>query len=173
MPNVCQFSDCRKYRYSLLHQWDELFERNRCVFICLNPSTADEITLDNTLTRIKSFSQKYGFNEFLMLNIFAFRATDPNAMKAAEDPIGPDNDRFIDSCIRESAAIQSPSPLYVIGGWGAHGNYLGRAGQVVEILLELSKSLDLKTKCFGFNADNSPKHPLYLRRDTPLLPMLG
>lgn len=87
MQNACHFSDCRKYRYTLLHRWDELFERRRALFICLNPSTVDENQLDPTLTRIKSFSERLGANEFLMLNLFAYRATEPKEMLAVNSSL--------------------------------------------------------------------------------------
>jgi hypothetical protein len=54
----------------------------------LNPSTADENKLDPTLTRIKNFSISFGYNTFYMLNIFAFRATDPKVMLNEKFPIG-------------------------------------------------------------------------------------
>ena len=102
MRNDCSFSDCRKYRYSLLHRWDELFERRRAIFVCLNPSTADENQLDPTLRRIKAFSERLGASEFLMLNIFAYRATDPKEMMAVKDPVGPENDARIQAALSEA-----------------------------------------------------------------------
>jgi hypothetical protein len=59
MNNTCTFSLCRRYRYTLEHVIDEaapLIRDRRIQWIGLNPSTADEQQLDNTLRRIRSFS---------------------------------------------------------------------------------------------------------------------
>jgi hypothetical protein len=63
--------------------------------IGLNPSTADHRKLDPTLRRVRNFAQKWGLGGFVMLNLFAYRATEPRDMKRAEDPVGPKNDRYI------------------------------------------------------------------------------
>lgn len=163
MSNLCQFSPCRKYRYSLLHSWDELFERRRCIFICLNPSTADETQLDPTLTRIRAFSQRLGCNEFLMLNIFAFRATDPKNMKSALDPVGPENDAIIRAHIEEAAELNSPQAIHVVAGWGTQGDFLNRDAAVLKYMQPLIERLGGRLTCLGQNANGSPKHPLYIK----------
>ena len=96
MSNECVFSPDRRYRYTLIHRWDESLNPGHGIaWICLNPSTADEHQLDPTLRRIRDFSAVWGYAFFVMLNLFAWRATDPAGIKAAADPIGPDNDRWI------------------------------------------------------------------------------
>jgi len=161
MQNACSFSDCRKYRYTLLHRWDELFERRRAIFICLNPSTADENKLDPTLTRIKSFSERLGANEFLMLNIFAYRATDPKDMMAVADPIGPENDAYIQAAITEAYELNQGS-LDIIGGWGNHGLHGNRQVAFLELMVPYRKLPNLNIACLGKNANQTPKHPLYI-----------
>lgn len=86
--NTCTFSPCRTYRYSLVHEWDR--DLPRVAFIMLNPSTADENALDPTLRRCLGFARSWGYGSFEIGNVFAFRATDPKAMKAAADPFGPE-----------------------------------------------------------------------------------
>jgi hypothetical protein len=164
MQNICCFSECRKYRYTLLHQWDELFERRRALFICLNPSTADENKLDPTLTRIRSFCQRLGANEFLMLNIFAYRATDPKKMLAVEDPIGPENDTHIHQAIEEAYHLNNES-LDIIAGWGNHGLHMNRQEACLKQLAPYRQRKNLNIYCLGKNANHSPKHPLYIASD--------
>lgn len=161
MQNQCQFSSCRKYRYSLLHQWDELFDRRRALFICLNPSTADENQLDPTLTRIRSFCQRLGKNEFLMLNIFAYRATDPQDMMAVDDPVGPENDRQIVRAIEEAYALNG-GQLDVVCGWGNHGLHMNRQAACLELLAQFRNLPNLHISSLGKNANDTPKHPLYI-----------
>jgi hypothetical protein len=70
METPCTFSPDRKHRYSLVHRWNPLFGDRLILWIGLNPSTADEAQLDPTLTRIRSFSQREGFDGFWMANLF-------------------------------------------------------------------------------------------------------
>ncbi|MFT6235155.1 MAG: hypothetical protein ACJAU9_000226 [Lentimonas sp.] len=161
MQNDCAFSNCRSYRYTLLHRWDELFERRRALFICLNPSTADENQLDPTLTRIKSFCGRLGANEFMMLNIFAYQATDPTIMMAIEDPVGPENDAYITAAITEAYALNN-GHLDIVGGWGNHGLHMDRQNAILTLLEPFRERPNLNISCLGKNANQSPKHPLYI-----------
>ena len=161
MQNPCNFSKCRRYRYTLLHQWDELFERRRALFLCLNPSTADENQLDPTLTRIKAFCGRLEANEFCMLNIFAYRATDPKDMMAAEDPVGPENDTYIQAAIQEAYDLNN-GHLDIVGGWGNHGLHMDRQNACFALLEPFKKLSNLNIYCLGKNANQTPKHPLYI-----------
>jgi hypothetical protein len=55
--NPCHFSPCRRYRYTLTHDFADLFGApagaGYVAWIGLNPSTADEGRLDSTLWRLK------------------------------------------------------------------------------------------------------------------------
>jgi len=149
MCNECVFSPDRRYRYTLVHRWDELFDPGRGIaWIGLNPSTADEHRLDPTLRRIRAYSAAWGYAYFVMLNLFAWRATDPARMKAAGDPVGPDNDRWI---MRWSSRVDR-----VMLAWGEHGAHLGRDRAVLDLLGGDN------IFCLGRNASGQPKHPLYV-----------
>ena len=151
MPNECIFSQDRNHRYTLIHRWDELLNPDHGIaWICLNPSTADENQLDPTLRRIRDFSATWGYSFFVMLNLFAWRATQPADMKRTTDPIGPDNDRLI--------AHWSGRVDRVMLGWGEHGAHLGRDQQVLAYLDRR------KTYCLERNASGQPKHPLYVSK---------
>ncbi len=155
MTNACVFSPDRRYRYTLIHRWDDLLtppRGRRIAWICLNPSTADEDQLDPTLRRIRGFSEAWGYTHFVMLNAFAFRATVPADMKTAADPVGPDNDHWI--------AHWAESAEQVMVGWGEHGAHHDRHAQV-QALLD-----PRKTFCLARNASGQPKHPLYVARTT-------
>jgi hypothetical protein len=81
--NECEFSPCRRWRYVLTHRFDgDMFGsgNGRVVWICLNPSTADEQRLDPTIRRIRAFSKVWGFSSFSVLNLFGWRATKPSDM---------------------------------------------------------------------------------------------
>lgn len=97
------------------------------------------------------FAKAFGYGGIYMLNLFAFRATLPDDMKRATDPIGPDNDEQL-------GYYQSRCGL-LIAAWGKHGAHRGRQ-------IEIKRVLRGPLYCLGTNGDGSPKHPLYLKGDT-------
>ena len=156
MFNECEFSPDRKYRYVLKHRWDDLMPERACMWIGLNPSTADEQQLDPTLRRIRGFCISHDFNCFYMLNIFAFRATDPKVMKVEKDPAGPDNDMWLKDI--------SDRCQLIVACWGVHGSHNGRSEEVISLLKGHGKTL----KCLGRTREGYPSHPLYLPKDAVL-----
>lgn len=126
-------------------------------FIGLNPSTADEKLDDPTIRRCIAFGKLWGFGSLCMLNIFAFRATLPAVMRAQESPIGPENDRWIFWMIR--------SAHEVVAAWGTHGQYLNRGKRVQNMLCTSNRG----ARCLGRNLDGTPKHPLYMPKDSKLV----
>jgi hypothetical protein len=95
------FDTTRRYRYRLIHDWTGSPER--VAFIMLNPSTADERTLDPTIRRCIGFAKAWGFGGIDVVNLFAWRTTDPAALARVADPIGPRNDGMIAAALRQSA----------------------------------------------------------------------
>jgi hypothetical protein len=83
------FSPDRKYRYWLLRVWDDS-KPILCV-IGVNPSTADETLDDPTIRRVIGFAKRLGYGGALMLNVGAYRSTDPRKWLKALDPFGPEN----------------------------------------------------------------------------------
>lgn len=155
MDNDCHFSPDRRHRYTLLHRINPLFGDHLIMWIGLNPSTADEQQLDPTLTRIRSFSEREGYDGFLMTNLFGFRATDPKEMLCAPDPVGPDNDAAL------LAAAQRCDK--VVAAWGTHGVHQNRALAVAKLLGQHS------LWCLGTTQDGHPRHPLYVKGNQPLV----
>jgi len=147
------FSPCRTYRYML---WRQFLERGETVlFVLLNPSTADEIKNDPTITRLEGYAKAWGFARLVVVNLFAYRATMPSDLKFAPEPVGPDNDEWI-------VRMASKSKL-VICGWGNHGKYMKRNHAVLDLLKNAGHGD--KLHCLKKNKDGSYGHPLYLRAD--------
>lgn len=143
------FSEDRMYRYGLWRRWQE--NGTTCLFVMLNPSTADEVKNDPTVERCERYAKAWGHGRLLVANIFAFRATDPKKLKWALDPIGPDNDAWIKKFYDQSN--------FCVCAWGNHGMLFGRQ-------LEVSTMLRARGKIhvFGMTKKSSPKHPLYLKK---------
>jgi len=147
-PSTAVYSDCESYRYSLTRVWDTAGPR--ALFIMLNPSTATEIQNDPTIERCERRARVLGFGGFEAANIFAFRATDPRDMRAAADPVGPDNDRLL---LAGATCADT-----VIAAWGVHGAHLGQGIRVAERLRDAGVVLHQ----LGLTKDGHPRHPLYL-----------
>lgn len=143
----CVFSACGKYRYSL---WREGFALGTkyCLFIGLNPSTADETTNDPTIRRCIRFAKDWGYNALCMTNLFAFRATEPSDMMAQDDPVGPDNDSILLNLASRAGRV--------VAAWGVHGSYRERDQWAIS-------NIDRQMTCLGLTKDGHPRHPLYVR----------
>ena len=126
--------------------------------IGLNPSTADEVEDDPTLIRCINFAKSWGYGGVCMTNLFAYRATDPNDMKAAADPVGASNNRWLTRLAKEAGIV--------VAAWGNDGNYLNRASQIKNKIPDLY--------CLKMNKSGEPAHPLYLRAELkPVLMSCG
>lgn len=142
----------RKYRYVLTRIWDET--KPTVVFIGLNPSTADEEADDKTIRKCIGYAKRWGYGKLIMANLFAFRSTDPSLLKRVEDPVGPDNDSYIQKCVSESNLV--------IACWGNHGKLLNLAKVLMDSLPNLV--------CLKRNKNGTPHHPLYLSKDITPVP---
>ncbi len=148
MNNECTFSADRRHRYSLIHRINPLLGDRLIMWIGLNPSTADESQLDPTLTRIRSFSEREGFDGFWMANLFGLRTPYPKEMMAANDPVGPGNDASLKLGAKRCGRI--------VAAWGNIGEYQDRA----EAVAKLFPGKELW--CLGTTKDGHPRHPLYV-----------
>lgn len=156
LENPCTFSPDRRHRYSLVHRWDPLFGGDRLIlWIGLNPSTADEQQLDPTLTRIRSFSRREGFDGFWMANLFGLRTPYPKEMMADPDPVGAGNDASLLEAAERCEKI--------VAAWGVSGVYQARADAVVQLFA------GRELWCLGTTQGGHPRHPLYVAGEQPLV----
>ena len=148
------FSPCRLYRYTLHRIWSE--KKPFVMFVGLNPSTADERKNDPTVTRCIRFAGDWGYGGMVMMNIFAYRSTDPRMLYKLENPVGEDNDRYIIEIAGEAGLI--------VTSWGNHGAHKGRGDEVLSMLMAMGGSSG-KVRHLGLTGEGQPKHPLYLKAD--------
>ncbi|NEY89978.1 DUF1643 domain-containing protein [Tabrizicola oligotrophica] len=141
------YSDCTAYRYALTRQWAA---GRRLLWVMLNPSTASEQANDPTVERCERRARAMGFGGFRVVNLFAFRATDPRALGRVADPVGPGND----AAVAEAADWADA----VVCGWGGHGAMGGRDLAVTALLRRSGKPLSH----LGLTRGGQPKHPLYI-----------
>ncbi|QLB13932.1 hypothetical protein A6A11_07615 [Bisgaardia hudsonensis] len=138
------FSECGNYRYLLWRIWD--IDKPNVMFIGLNPSTADETIDDNTITRCINFAKQAGFGGVYMVNLFAYRSTDKSVLYQMNDPIGHDNDKYINSVLDKVDKV--------VACWGNDGQYLDRSQHIYNLIPDLY--------CLKVNKNGEPAHPLYL-----------
>lgn len=150
-------SPCGQYRYTLTRRIPCVLRWVRpCLFIMLNPSIADASIDDPTIRRCIGFAKLWQCTSLTVVNLFALRSTDPEALAKHADPVGPENDTYL------SRLAFSHRFGVVVCAWGSHPFAKERAQAVREAFTGAS--------CLGITKNGSPRHPLYVKADQPLVP---
>lgn len=147
MKKKAKLSRCRNHRFALWRIWGE--NRPAVMFICLNPSIADEAEDDPTLVRCINFAKSWGFGGVCIGNLFSLRATDPKVMLADELPVHRQNDKWLKKMAAEADMV--------IASWGNLGGHRGRSKAIRNMIPDLHY--------LRLNASGEPAHPLYLKAD--------
>ncbi len=150
-------SACGRYRYRLTRRWGP---GRSLLCILINPSTATAEEDDNTIRKLVVIASLLGFDAIEVVNLFAFRATDPDDMMAAADPIGPENDQHLLDAVKANQLV--------LAGWGVPGDHLSRGAEVTRML----QREGVQVMCLAINKGGTPKHPLYCRNDSQPIPYL-
>ena len=150
--NTAIISECGRYRYTLHRAWND--DAPRMTYIMLNPSTADASKDDPTIRRCIGFAKREGCGGLNVVNLFAYRGTNPADMKAADDPVGPENDKWVG---RIFATADGPRVV----AWGADPFARERAARMGRAWRNLM--------CLGKTKSGAPRHPLYVPADAPLV----
>lgn len=151
-------SPCGTYRYRLWRVWN--VNLGLVCFVMLNPSTADEEADDPTIRRCIRFAKDWGFGGIEVVNLYAYRATDPAALSLAADPVGPSNDVEI--------VTAATGARLVVAAWGATRLKAGLDGTgVARTALRIDQVVRLLTRngivhALGVTATGAPRHPLYV-----------
>ncbi|MDN5892863.1 MAG: DUF1643 domain-containing protein [Nocardioides sp.] len=145
MTSGAVLSDCGRYRYRLTRDWDTT--QPRATFVMLNPSTADATVDDRTISRCITYAMDWGMGGLMVVNLYAYRATDPDDLWLVEDPIGPLNDQHLGEVL--SGAQGGP----VVAAWGVNAKP-ERIAQVLRYAGPLT--------ALAVTKDGQPGHPLYL-----------
>jgi hypothetical protein len=143
-----RFSECRLFRYWLLRTWSPNLPT--IAFIGLNPSVADMKCDDRTVHNCQMFARRWKYGRLLMLNIYAFRATNPKDMRKAADQLdisgGEQN-----SLAMLRQYLMDFNVEKTVAAWGRGVPLGAEAARVIPGMF-----------CLAKNKDNSPKHPLYV-----------
>lgn len=168
---TASFDDDRIYRYNLLRRW---MPGPTALFIMLNPSDGNEDDLDPTLHRcIFDFTMQWkirparlgysadaifpsahmildgseAFGAMEVANLNAFVSSDPDIMRAAKDPIGPNNDAAISSAVKRASLT--------IAAWGDRADP-ARERAVAQMLSDMG----VQPYALRLTKSGAPSHPL-------------
>lgn len=111
---------------------------------------------DPTIRRCRGFAKLWDCNGIAVANLYGLRSTDPAALWLHADPVGSDNDAYLRQFAREYGDV--------VCAWGVNARP-ERVSAVNTILRDAGAHL----WCLGTTKDGSPRHPLYVRADQPLI----
>ena len=149
------YSSNMVFRYAFGRWWGNTDLATTAVWVLLNPATGDtERRRRPTLERCISRSRGTGHTGLVIVNLFAFRDTNPRNLRTAPDPIGPANDEVL--------RVMTTAGAQTIAAWGGHGRIDGRSTHVGPLLDS--------PLCLGVTQRGEPRHPLYVAEDTTLVP---
>lgn len=164
MKSSADISACGMYRYRLTRGEGRLMP-----VVMLNPSTADADEDDATIRRLLGFAQRgvrtcnggpiHRYDGIDVVNLCAYRSTDPRVLKTVDDPYGPLQANYHhDFCKKYQDEI--------IVAWGANAT----AEAELRFMRVLANYIHVShlVCCFGTTKNNKPKHPLYLPNNTML-----
>ncbi|MBQ2997162.1 MAG: DUF1643 domain-containing protein [Oscillibacter sp.] len=139
--------------------------KNPLICIGINPSTAAPEALDPTLKSVERIAHANGYDSFLMFNVYAQRATRPDDMEKTLNPLLHEENR---KAFRYLLSL-SPTPAV----WAAWGNIIEKRDYLTDCMRDFvsdGKAAGARWFTAGpLLKSGHPHHPLYLRKDTPLL----
>lgn len=156
LPERYLYSHDMAYRYAFGRWWGPATLESTIAWVLLNPATGDtEQRKRPTLDRAIIWSRQWQGTGILIVNLFAYRDTNPSNLSTVADPVGPHSDAVL-----ATVAVSVPR---VVAAWGGGGALLGRSAQVRKHLGEIS--------CLGTTSRGEPRHPLYVSGLTELEPL--
>ncbi len=140
--------------------------KNPLICIGINPSTAEPDHLDNTLLSVQRIALHNGFDSFIMFNVYAQRATDPDHMEKELNPFLHEENMKAFEYVLENC---SEAPTI----WAAWGTIIEKRPYLVSCvrdMIEIGKDFNARWVCVGKRSKKSghPHHPLYLKKDSKI-----
>ena len=140
--------------------------KNPLICIGINPSTAEPDNLDNTLKSVERIALGNGFDSFIMFNVYAQRATDPDAMEKVCNPL---LHRENLEAFRNVLSISEKPAVWA--AWGAIIEKRAYLADCVRDMVAAGQEFGASWYCAGaITKKGHPHHPLYLRKDEKIRP---
>lgn len=164
---AANISTCGKFRYNLTRDWSESPTTPIALWVMLNPSTADHEMDDPTIRRCVDFSKRFECGRLEVVNLFAYRASDPAELYEDEDLAkSTHNDVDNQRAVFEAVERCTASGGRIIVAWGAEK--IATQSAIPKYVLGTVFSNTLELWCLGTTKSRAPKHPLYIKAETPL-----
>ena len=147
-------SECGRYRYRLWRDGLNGNDDRSCLFVMLNPSTADAMQDDPTIRKCVGFCKRWGYGLLMVCNLFAFRSTKPAGLLGLADPRGPENDAWL--------RTEAEAAHRIVLAWGSHHELRDLVSRrLFEVRREIAHHWS-KMVTLGHAKDGNPRHPLML-----------
>lgn len=159
MISTAVISPCGLFRYLLERDYE--ISGITIGFVGCNPSKAEARVEDQSTKKLRVFALRNGARRWILANVFAFRSPYVARLRNEPDPVGPDNERYLNELIAAADVI--------VPCWGDSlklpKNLRRHFSETWEKLLKSGKPI----KIFGTTKGGDPKHPLMLGYDTKLI----
>lgn len=149
-----------QYRYVWPSDWlhDSRRDGKTLCFMMLNPSCADDSKDDPTMRKCKRIAKALYYKHLCIVNLYAARSSKPDKLRNMIDPVGKDNDEVIRKVLRRL----NNSDL-IICAWGAS---LFAKQERINKVKTILRDCDASVSALKINKNGSPRHPLYVPKDT-------
>ena len=140
--------------------------KNPLICIGINPSTARPDDLDNTLKSVERIALGNGFDSFIMFNVYAQRATNPDTMEKICNPL------LHQENLKAFRYVLGLSEHPAV--WAAWGTIIEKRPYLPDCVMDMVKAgqeFGARWYCAGaVSKKGHPHHPLYLRKDEKIRP---
>jgi hypothetical protein len=143
-------------RYAFGRWWGDEDVTRSAVWVMLNPATGDTDGKKRpTLERAIARSKQWNAQGIVVVNLFAYRGTNPAVLTSAADLIGPANDHTLE--------LLTTLALLTVAAWGSKGRLRQRSTEV--------RSLLSAPLCLGATKRGELRHPLYVNQAARAIPL--
>ena len=136
------------------------------ICVGINPSTAAPDDLDNTLKSVERVAHHNGFDSFIMFNVYAQRATNPDDMEpTCNQTLHEENMRAFDYAL----SLDKEGAPAVWAAWGTIIEKRDYLPDCVRDMIAIGNARGARWYSAGKKSKKGhPHHPLYLRKDSLL-----
>ena len=136
------------------------------ICVGINPSTAAPNDLDNTLKSVDRVALHNGFDSFIMFNVYAQRATNPDDMEpTCNQTLHAENMRAFDYAL----SLDKEGAPAVWAAWGTIIEKRDYLPDCVRDMIAVGNARGARWYSAGKKSKKGhPHHPLYLRKDSLL-----
>ena len=169
-------SGCGQYCFRITRKLSS--STKQACFILLHPTKARLEEDDAQIAKCMGFARRWGCGKLVVVNLFAYRATDPKQLRVVDFPEGYRNFEHVDRAVRET--LYPPRTAgSAVAAWGPLGRYRNQDQRIMQMFDgSPAPTCHVRRKVWPLNAlrltrDGDPGHPRYIPYDAPLTDYTG